>query len=90
MDIGNVQMKAQIKDSSDSIHTAGDELLPVTFTAKNVQLDAFRSTEVEPDQLQTPLDCSFRPRLGPVFAIPPDRVGFVDNTLFCMNSLCLV
>ncbi|XP_023340063.1 lysosome-associated membrane glycoprotein 1 [Eurytemora carolleeae] len=61
LDVGNVEMKSAMKDSTEPIHTSGDELLPVTFTAKNVQLDAFRSTDVEPDQLQTPLDCSFRP-----------------------------
>jgi hypothetical protein len=61
LDVGSVEMKAHLKDSTMPAHDAGDALLPVHWTAKNVQIDAYRSADLDPDQLQTPLDCSFRP-----------------------------
>ena len=38
----------------------GEKLANATFTAKSVQLDAFRAVTVLPGVFQTPSDCSYR------------------------------
>jgi len=61
MDVGKVSMYAELHDTSEPGGSSGEKLNNATFTAKNVQFDAFRPADLHPTQLQTPLDCSFKP-----------------------------
>jgi lysosomal-associated membrane protein 1/2 len=60
LDVGALELFADI-NSSETPQAAGDRLPNATFTAVKVQLDAFRPKDTPATQLQSPLDCSFRP-----------------------------
>jgi len=61
IDVGELSIYAELHDTSEPGGSGGEKLNNATFTAKNVQFDAFRPQDIQPNQLQTPLDCSFKP-----------------------------
>jgi len=61
LNIGKFSMHAERHDSSEAGGAPGELVANSTFTAQNVQFDAFRPDNIPSNILQTPLDCSFRP-----------------------------
>eukprot|EP00088_Acartia_fossae_P020455 TRINITY_DN22040_c0_g1_i1.p1 TRINITY_DN22040_c0_g1~~TRINITY_DN22040_c0_g1_i1.p1 ORF type:complete len:274 (-),score=60.01 TRINITY_DN22040_c0_g1_i1:581-1402(-) len=61
LNVGVISMHAELHDSSEPATASGEIVNNATFTAKNVQFDAFRPDDIEKNVLQTPLDCDFRP-----------------------------
>jgi len=61
LDVGVVSMHAELHDTSETGGGSGEKLNNANFTAKNVHFDAFRPTDYNPNFLQTPLDCDFKP-----------------------------
>jgi len=61
LDLGVMSMPAELHESDEPDGASGEKLNNVTFTAKKVQFDAFRSANVSQDTFQTSLDCRYKP-----------------------------
>jgi len=61
LDLGMMSMHAELHDTTEPGGASGEKLNNVTFTAKKVQFDAFRSANISVNTYQTSLDCSYKP-----------------------------
>jgi len=61
LDLGVMSMASELHDTTEPGGASGEKLNNVTFTAKNVQFDAFRPANVTEHTFQTSLDCSYKP-----------------------------
>lgn len=61
LDLGTMSMAAELHDSTEPGGDSGEKLNNVTFTARRVQFDAFRSANISMNVFQESLDCSYKP-----------------------------
>jgi len=61
LDLGTKSMEAELHKSNEPGGDPGEKLRNATFTAKNVQFDAFRPDTIHAGVFQVPSDCSYRP-----------------------------